>query len=153
MCQQYLCCIAQLQIWCYGILSIWILTKFYLLLLLSLNCSFNAILNLKRLLVASVNALFSEPLIVWILSNVYGIKKHQGAVGHTGLLLVWCPEVPKKCSVTPIAVETAKSDYGVIVGETSPLTWLSLAQSPRAWNRIVCTTNRCGTVGIAMERK
>lgn len=55
---------------------------------------------------AGVSALLSKLLIAWDLCDLYGINEHRVAVGHTALLSAWYPEIRKRYSATPTAVET-----------------------------------------------
>lgn len=71
---------------------------------------------------AGVNALFSKLLIAWDLCDLYGLKKQRVAVGHTVLLSAWYPETLKRYSAIPTAVENAKNNYGIILGNASLLT-------------------------------
>jgi len=71
---------------------------------------------------AGVNAVFSKLLIVWDLCDLYGMKMHRVAVGQAALLSAWHPEILKRYSATPTAVETAKNHYGIILGNASLLT-------------------------------
>lgn len=70
---------------------------------------------------AGVNVLFSKLLIAWDLRDLYGIKEHRVAVGHTALLSVRDPEILKRYSATTTAVQTAKNNYGTILGNASLL--------------------------------